>query len=88
MSAWFKPTGVLDPVKHGRLIANRENYARDARIPVELLWKALPTLAKGELDWLATYKRHRSEGYCGLLITGESPAPCLPPEDVGAFDNQ
>jgi hypothetical protein len=71
---WYKPDGMLDPIKHSRLVSNRENYARDAGIPVELLWKALPALTKGEKDWLAKYKRHRSEGYCGLLLTGESPA--------------
>jgi hypothetical protein len=71
---WYKPNGVLTPEKHERLIANRENFARDAGIPVELIWKALPPLSEGEKDWLAHFKRHRSEGYCGLLITGESPA--------------
>jgi hypothetical protein len=71
---WYRPTGVLDLQKHERLIANRENFARDAGIPVELIWKALPALSEGEKDWLSTFKRHRLEGYCGLLITGESPA--------------
>jgi hypothetical protein len=71
---WYtKPHGVLDPMKHERLIANREFYARDAGIPQELLWRPLPALTDGEKDWLAKFKRHRSEGYCGLLLTGKSP---------------
>jgi hypothetical protein len=44
---WYKPNGVLTPEKHERLVANRENYARDAGIPVELIWKALPALSEG-----------------------------------------
>lgn len=71
---WFKPNGVLDPIKHSRLVSNREFHARDAGIPQELLWRPLPALTAEEKDWLAKYKRHRSEGYCGLLLTGESPA--------------
>jgi hypothetical protein len=68
---WYKPKGVLTPEKHERLVANLENYARDAGIPKELIWKALPALSVGEKDWLANFNKHRSEGYCGLLITGE-----------------
>ena len=49
---WYKPHGVLDPIKHSRLISNRDFYARDAGIPQELLWKALPALTKAEKDWL------------------------------------
>jgi hypothetical protein len=81
---WFKPAGVLDPKKHERLIANRANYASDAGIPVELIWKALPALTPGELSWLSTFKRHRSEGYCGLLLTGENPVvdPLEPPRSI------
>jgi hypothetical protein len=70
---WYKPNGVLTPEKHERLVANLENFARDAGIPVELIWKALPALSVEEKEWLAHFKRHRSEGYCGLLITGEDP---------------
>lgn len=72
-SPWFKPAGVLDPKKHDRLISNRENIARDAGIPQHLLWTALPALTESEKDWLAKFKRHRSEGYCGLVLTGEDP---------------
>jgi hypothetical protein len=73
-AVWYKPNGVLDPMEHERLVANRENIARDAGIPMHLLWTALPALTQGEKDWLAKFKRHRTEGYCGLLLTGKSPA--------------
>jgi hypothetical protein len=64
------PHGVLDPDKHARLVTNRENIAKDARIPVELLWRALPALTDGEKDWMTKFRQHRSAGFCGLLLTG------------------
>jgi hypothetical protein len=70
---WYKPNGVLDPKKHSGLVANIERIARDAGIPQHLLWTALPALTEGEKDWLSKYKRHSSEGYCGLLLTGLKP---------------
>jgi hypothetical protein len=70
---WFKPTGVLDPDKHEKLIANRHGYAQDAGIPQELLWRPLPALAPGVKDWIARFRQHRSEGCCGLLLTGTHP---------------
>ena len=70
---WLKENGgVLDADKHRRLIMTREAIAHDARIPVELLWSALPEgLSAEERDWLKHFKQHRSKGYCGLLVTGE-----------------
>ncbi|WP_020696505.1 hypothetical protein [Reyranella massiliensis] len=46
--AWVRPQGVLDPERHAALIANRESIARDAGIPVHLLWQKLPALVAGE----------------------------------------
>src|SRR5215468_11154136 len=71
---WFSPTGVLDPAKHARFIANRANLAKDAGIPEHLLWKPLPALTAGEKTWLAKFRQHRNTGYCGLLLTGAEPA--------------
>jgi hypothetical protein len=70
---WFKPTGVLDPEKHGTFIKRRLALAIDANIPVEALWESLPAISDKEVWWLENYKQHRSEGYCGLLVTGEEP---------------
>src|SRR5262245_15875090 len=78
---WFPPGGVLSPEKHGRLIAEREDIAKDARIPVELLWKALPKLSEAERDWVAKFRQHRSKGYCGLLVTG----PCTDLDPLSRF---
>lgn len=82
---WFKPNGVLDPERHAALIANRESIARDAGIPVHLLWQPLPpALTAVERAWLARFRQHRGEGRCGLLLTGE--APVLDPlSRVGAL---
>lgn len=81
---WFAPTGVLHPDKHEKLIANRHGYAQDAGIPQELLWRPLPALAPGVKDWIARFKQHRSEGYCGLLLTGSHPT-LDPLSQVGAI---
>ena len=73
---WFKPQGVLDPERHHSFIQNRELIARDAGIPMPLLWKPLPdAISEAERSWMANYRKHRSEGYCGLLLTGEKPKP-------------
>lgn len=82
---WFRPHGVLDPERHAALIANRESIARDAGIPVHLLWRRLPAaFTAGERDWLARFHRHRDEGRCGLLLTGEAPA-LDPLQRIGAM---
>jgi hypothetical protein len=70
---WLKENGgVLTLAKHGRLIATLDVIAKDARIPKELLWKALPVLSADEHEWLRSYPEHRSKGYCGLLVMGET----------------
>lgn len=43
---WFKPTGVLDPDKHGKFIHSLDAIAVDAGIPKEWLWKPVPALAE------------------------------------------
>lgn len=82
--AWVRPQGVLDPERHAALIANRESIARDAGIPVHLLWQKLPALTAAERAWLARFHRHRGEGRCGLLLTGEAPA-LDPLQRIGAM---
>ena len=82
--AWFKPHGVLDPERHAQLIAHREEIARDAGIPVQLLWQKLPALTAAERDWLTRFHHHRGEGRCGLLLTGEAPA-LDPLQRIGAL---
>ena len=82
---WFKPHGVLDLERHAALIANRDAIARDAGIPVHLLWQKLPAaLTPVERDWLARFHRQRGEGRCGLLLTGEAPA-LDPLQRIGAL---
>ncbi len=82
---WFRPHGVLDPERHAALIAHREEIARDAGIPVHLLWQKLPAaLGAAERAWLARFHLHRDERYCGLLLTGEAPA-LDPLQRVGAM---
>ena len=82
---WFRPHGVLDPERHAQLIAQREEIARDAGIPVQFLWRKLPAaLTAAERDWLARFHHHRTEGRCGLLLTGEAPA-LDPLQRIGAL---
>ena len=82
---WFKPHGVLDPERHAALIANRDAIARDAGIPVHLLWQKLPAaLTAAERDWLVRFHLQRGEGRCGLLLTGEAPA-LDPLQRIGAL---
>ncbi|MCA0246343.1 MAG: hypothetical protein LCH93_06965 [Proteobacteria bacterium] len=82
---WFRPHGVLDPERHMQLIANRTSVARDAGIPIHLLWQKLPpALTAAERAWLAGFHRHRAEGRCGLLLTGEAPA-LDPLQRIGAL---
>lgn len=70
---WLKENGgKLDPEKHGRLIQVRDTVARDARIPVELLWKPLPAaLSDVERNWLRKFKEHRKNGISGLIVFGD-----------------
>jgi len=86
---WFRPLGVLDPERHAQLIAQREEIARDAGIPVHLLWQKLPAaLTAAERAWLAGFHRHRARGAaggrCGLLLTGDAPA-LDPLQRIGAL---
>lgn len=70
---WYRPLGVLTPGKHAGLVARRAEVAADARIPVEALWRPLPAISAMERAWIARFRQHRAAGYCGLLLTGESP---------------
>jgi hypothetical protein len=60
---------VLDPDKHARLIAQRAEIARDANIPMHLLWApAKDKLTEKELTWVRDFHKHKAKGYCGLSL--------------------
>ena len=47
---WFKPTGVLDPNKHGRLIDGRVKIAADAHSIVDTLSTFVQSIARVSLS--------------------------------------
>jgi hypothetical protein len=69
---WYKPQGVLTPEKHAPLVARLDAVAADARIPAQVIWTALPALSETERTWIARFRQNRSNGTCGLLLTGEN----------------
>jgi hypothetical protein len=62
---------VLDGEKHRRLIARREEFAKDARITTNFIWEPLPAkFSERERHWLQKFKSHRTNGHSGLVVTG------------------
>ncbi len=73
---WFPPNGVLDPKEHGRFIAMRHSFARDANIPMPMLWKSLEGIvSEEERSWVRKFNAHRQQGRCGLVIVGQKLVP-------------
>jgi hypothetical protein len=71
---WLKENGgMLDGIKHVRLIAELDKYASDARIPPEWVWRPMPAgVTEEEREWMRNYRRNRANGVYGMLVTGES----------------
>ena len=67
--------GVLQPEHHERLVADLENYARDAGIQPHWIYTPLPdTIGKGEREYLKRFRQHMaSQGdVAGLCYTARS----------------
>lgn len=67
-------TGVLVKEHHDRLIANIDNYARDAGIQKHWIWTRLPDdVAGAEREYLVAIRRHIAEGTrAGLCYVGSA----------------
>lgn len=67
-------TNVLNKAVHGRLVADLETYAQDARIQPEAIWTPLAKMCgKEEIDYVRRFKFHRSEDTFGLAFIGKAP---------------
>ncbi|MEY9560500.1 hypothetical protein [Sinorhizobium fredii] len=68
-------SGVLQEEHHSRLVADLENYARDAGIQPHWIWTPLPeTVSDAEVAYLKNFRRHAVDGqiagiaYCGKPV--------------------
>ena len=72
-------TGVLDEIRHKRLVMQKGKFASDAGIAPHFIWTPIaetnPT--EEEQTWVKRYKLHRSEGYSGLLYVGHQFDPTI-----------
>lgn len=63
---------VLDPEVHGRLVADIENVARAANIPMHLIWTSAKEYCNAsELEYLRKLPQHASDGVFGYLYSGK-----------------
>ena len=66
-------SGVLVPTVHDRLVADIDNYARDANIPVRWIWTPLPEVCgPEEVEWLVGFRSHTAAGFAGLCLIGSN----------------
>ncbi len=64
-------SNVLNPTIHGRLVADIETYANDARIMPEAIWTPLAqSCGSDEIAYVKRFRFHRQEGIAGLVFTG------------------
>lgn len=63
---------VLDPEVHGRLVADIENVARAANIPMHLIWTSSKEYCNAsELEYLRHLPTHASNGVFGYVYSGK-----------------
>ncbi len=64
-------SGVLEEKHHGRLVADLDNYARDAGIQPHWIYKPLAkTCGEGVIEWTRRFRFHKLEGHSGLAMIG------------------
>lgn len=69
----YKP--VLDPKTHARILADKENLARVANIPVSMLFESAKKYCDpAEIDWLTRFPVNRRMNR-GLVLTGNHTPP-------------
>ena len=67
-------SGVLQREHHDRLVADLDNFARDAGIQPRWIYEPLPkTVSADEIDYLRRFRRHIASGdVAGLCLTRKS----------------
>lgn len=60
--------GVLKPDVHGRLVADLDNYARDAGIQAHWICDPLPELSDAEMSYLKQFRQHAASGDLAGMI--------------------
>jgi hypothetical protein len=66
-------TNVLNPAVHGRLVADIETYAADARIQPEAIWTPLAKVCgEAEIEYVKRFKFHRAADIAGMVYVGKS----------------
>lgn len=71
--------GVLNHEAHSRLVQRKDEFASDAGIPASFIWTPLEATCPTEAEqvWVRQFRRHRQEGYSGLLYLGIGFEPTL-----------
>ena len=65
-------SNVLRKDVHGRLVADMDSYARDARIQPHFIWTPLAEVCgDAEVEYVRRFKFHRGEGVSGLCYVGD-----------------
>jgi hypothetical protein len=66
-------SGILVPAEHDRLVADIDNVARDANIPVRWVWTPLAEVCgPEEVEWVERFRFHAAEGSAGLCMSGSN----------------
>jgi hypothetical protein len=67
--------GALSPEHHERLVADLENYARDAGITPNWICDPMPDMTEQLETYLRRFRHHAGEGTAGVLFTKKSKLP-------------
>jgi hypothetical protein len=65
------PVVVLDPVVHGRIIADMERVCEIANVPASFIRHSMKSFCQdGEIEWVRSFNVSRKDGLGGLALVG------------------
>lgn len=77
--------GALRKNHHERLVADLDNFARDAGIQPRWIYEPMPDMPEAISTYLRRFKHHSSEGIAGLCLTKKSKLPMPPDQYMSAI---
>lgn len=79
-------TGILDAVKHERLIADLDHVKTTANIPANFITHSMTEFCTpGDIEFVKNYPKLKAQGCAGLLMVNESNADTRMMAMCGAF---
>jgi hypothetical protein len=67
--------GALSPEHHERLVADLENFARDAGITPNWICDPMPDMTEQLETYMRRFRHHANEGVAGVVFTKKSKLP-------------